>query len=446
MTTYEVNFDGLVGPTHNYSGLSYGNLASQANIRNESNPQAAALQGLEKMHMLAQMGIKQAVLPPHERPYIPILRELGFSGTPEEIVQAAWKNSPETLLACGSAAAMWTANAATIAPSSDTTDHKLHITPANLLSKFHRALEGPMTTRILYKIFGDKNLFSVHAPLPPDPHLTDEGAANHTRFCQGHKNPGIHLFVFGKYAKKESIYEPRKFPARQTYEASEAVAKQNSLDLKRVIFAQQNPDAIDAGAFHNDVISVGNENVFLYHEKAFLNTTKTIEEIQKTFQKEMVLIEVKESDLAIIDAVNTYLFNSQIVTLPDGNMALIAPTECKEFSAIQDLIKTITKDPNNPIHKVEFFNLRQSMYNGGGPACLRLRIVMTEQEIAAAHQGMFLDDGLYVKLKSWIKKHYRDRFKPGDLADPKLLDESYTALDELTQILNIGTIYPFQTS
>ena len=25
---YEVNFDGLVGPTHNYAGLSYGNVAS----------------------------------------------------------------------------------------------------------------------------------------------------------------------------------------------------------------------------------------------------------------------------------------------------------------------------------------------------------------------------------------------------------------------------------
>jgi succinylarginine dihydrolase len=84
------------------------------------------------------------------------------------------------------------------------------------------------------------------------------------------------------------------------------------------------------------------------------------------------------------------------------------------------------------------------MNNGGGPACLRLRIVLTEAELAAAAPGVFMTDALYVTLVEWVKRHYRDRLAPDDLADPELHSESRAAGDELTKILGLGSLSPFE--
>ena len=62
MKYFEANFDGLVGPTHNYAGLSVGNVASLNNAKNTSNPKQAAKQGLAKMKALADLGMVQGVL------------------------------------------------------------------------------------------------------------------------------------------------------------------------------------------------------------------------------------------------------------------------------------------------------------------------------------------------------------------------------------------------
>jgi len=439
MTCYEVNFDGIVGPTHNYAGLSYGNLASQENVQQESNPKKAALQSLEKMHLLMQLGVKQAVLPPHPRPNILFLRSLGLTGTDEEVIKSAWNRHPEALLAAGSAAAMWTANAATVAPSIDTKDGKTHFTPANLSTKFHRSQESTITKILLKAIFSNPNFFVVHSPIPNTEALSDEGAANHTRFCKRYESKGVHLFVFGNKEQATT-----RFPARQTFQASQAVALQNQLYKKQTVFAEQNPEAIDAGVFHNDVISVGNERVFLYHEKAFLHEKKVLNEIQKKLGGELCLLKITQEQLPLEDAVATYLFNSQIVTLPNETMAIVAPIECKENLSTKQILENILQDPKNPIQTLLYTDLRQSMKNGGGPACLRLRVVLTEEELKAAHQGVFLNEELYRKLKQWIEAHYRDRMKPRDLADPLLLKESNVALDELTKILQLNSIYPFQ--
>src|SRR5664279_2917679 len=179
----EYNFDGIPGPTHNYSGLATGNIASEHNAGFAANPREAALQGLAKMRALATRGFPQAVLPPHERPFLPTLRALGFTGTDAAILHGAARDAPSLLAACSSAAAMWVANAATVSPSADTADGRVHFTPANLVSHFHRSLEAPTTTAILRAIFADAAHFAVHDPLPAAPQLGDEGAANHTRFA-----------------------------------------------------------------------------------------------------------------------------------------------------------------------------------------------------------------------------------------------------------------------
>ena len=446
--THEVNFDGIVGPTHNYSGLSYGNVASIENQFSTSNPKEAALQGLEKMKFLFDMGFKQGVFPPHERPHLPTLRQLGFQGLDQDIISQVYQQAPKILLECSSAAAMWTANAATVSPSIDSIDRHLHFTTANLSSKFHRAIESATTEKILKAIFKDPVYFKHHSPLLSGVHFADEGAANHMRFGKNHEEPGIEVFIFGRYTFQDNAQAPKIFPARQTYEASKAISRLHQLYPERVIFSQQNPRSIDAGAFHNDVIAVGNCHLLLYHELAFLNSDALIEEIRRNVfevcEAEMNFLEVKDSQVPLKDAIASYLFNSQILSGSDGSMMMMAPSQCQEVDSVRFFLDEMLKSPDNPIGQIHYINLHQSMRNGGGPACLRLRVVMNDNELAATNPHVFLDDRLYAKLTTWVGKHYRDRFHPDDLRDPNLLIETQQALNDLTKILDLGNIYSFQ--
>jgi succinylarginine dihydrolase len=424
MPTIETNFDAIPGPTHNYAGLSVGNLASQAHTNQPSNPRQAALQVLDEMKFLADIGLSQAVLPPQDRPDIATLRRLGFTGSDADVLAKAAKH-PDLLAACGSASAMWAANAATVSPSSDATDGRLHLTPANLITQFHRSLEPARTSAILKAIFLDQSVFAHHEPLPASSRFSDEGAANHMRLAASHDHPGIEIFVYGR----STTTAPSRFPARQTLEACQAIARLHQLDPGRTLFVQQNPRAIDAGAFHNDVVAVANENVLFYHASAFVD-------LPRDRLKDFTLIEVQESQVPLADAVSSYLFNSQLATLPDRTMALIAPTESRENPRTRDfLAELLTR--NTPIRQVHYVDVRQSMQNGGGPACLRLRVVLTDRERAKVSSAVFLTPDLYESLKSCITRHYRDNLTPADLADPKLLQESRTALMELSRLLNI---------
>lgn len=441
MPTIETNFDGIPGPTHNYGGLSPGNLASIAHADKPSNPRQAALQGLAKMKFLADLGVSQAVLPPHDRPDIFALRQIGFSGSDADVLNSARKY-PWLLASCASASAMWAANASTVSPSPDTSDGRVHFTPANLSTQFHRSLEPKTTAAVLKKIFADKSAFVHHDPLPGVPLFSDEGAANHLRLCPAHGEAGLEIFVFGRQSYGKNIAAPANFPARQSLEASESIARLHQLASQNILFFQQNPQAIDSGAFHNDVVAVANENVWLVHARAYAESK--VGAIRAWFKnRECHLIEVAEAEVSLADSVSSYLFNSQIVSLPDGTMALIAPTESRDNPRTWKFLDELPSR-NTPIRKVHFVDVRQSMSNGGGPACLRLRVQLNDRERSLVNPAVFLTDVLHESLKSWITRHYRDRLIPDDLADPKLLEESHRALDELTQILKLGSVYPYQ--
>ena len=441
MSETEINFDGLIGPTHNYAGLSFGNVASQGNAAQVSNPMAAALEGLEKMATLHKLGIPQAVLPPHERPHLLTLRQLGFSGSDATILNEAARTAPYLLTQCASASNMWTANAATVSPSNDTADGRVHFTPANLTAMPHRAIEAPTTKRVLQAIFADETAFAIHDPLPSHPSFGDEGAANHTRLYAGDPAQALELFVYGR--AEGSDLHPQVFPARQRLAASQAVARSHRLSPERTLFVQQTPEAIDAGAFHNDVVAVGHQNVLFFHEGAFADpdALSALDGIH--------MIEVPQRRVPLAIAVKSYLFNSQLVSrggskgLHSKEMTLIAPAECEAYPEVTDMLADIIA-ADNPIRQVRFVNVRQSMRNGGGPACLRLRVALTESECARVNSGIRFDEALFAALTRWVKSHYRDRLVMSDLADPALLVESRTALDELSQILKLGTIYDFQ--
>lgn len=422
----EINFDGLVGPTHHYGGYGYGNIASMAHKSALSYPKQAALQGLNKMKLVAELGIGQAILPPRYRPAFSILRRLGFRGTDRQILEETAKSCPNLFYTLSSSSAMWAANSATISPSADTEDGKVHITIANLASHFHRSIESQEALKLFRLIFPDKSRFCIHPSLPKGGGFGDEGAANHMRFCTHYGSEGVNLFVYSR-----SLFEPAgsRYPFRQTQEASEAVARLHRLKPGCTLFAKQNPEAIELGVFHNDVIAVGNRETFLYHEKAFVNTDQVIQELEKRIPLKLFCI--REEELSIKAAVQSYLFNGQLLSTSEGPLLLL-PKECASLN-LQSL----------PF-KTQIVDLTQSMQNGGGPACLRLRCVLTEREKALVLPSLFLTSALYQRLVDWVDRHFRDELRIEELADPSLLLETQEALDELTQILSLGSFYHFQ--
>ncbi len=440
----EANFDGLVGPTHHYAGLSFGNEASTRHRRQDANPRLAARQGLAKMKSLSDAGFMQGVLPPHERPHLPYLRRLGFTGSDAQILARVGRDHRQLLSALSSASAMWVANAATVSPSADSADGKVHFTPANLHNKFHRAIEADTTGAILRAVFRDARFFHHHQPLPQSALFGDEGAANHNRLGR-YGSPGVQMFVYGKSGLDDGR-EPRRYPARQTREASEAVARLHLLAPERCLMAQQDPAVIDQGVFHNDVIAVSNEQVLFYHQQAFAGGDRVREQLAQAMARlgqELMALEVPARRISVADAVGTYLFNSQLLSRRDGKMTIVVPQECREHAGVWAYLGELAAE-GRAIDRVSVVDLRESMRNGGGPACLRLRVILTPQEQAAVNPGVLMTPALFDRLNLWVDRHYRDRLNQDDLADPSLLDEVRTALDELTQLLDLGAIYPFQ--
>lgn len=445
MSGIETNFDGLVGPTHHYAGLSVGNEASLTNKHQYSNPKQAALQGLKKMKALSDLGFIQGILPPQPRPNLDILRQIGFQGSPATIIAEAAKH-PFLLSAFSSASSMWTANAATVSPSADSLDHRVHFTVANLNNKLHRHHEAAITGDILRATFNNPDYFAHHEALPSHSDFGDEGAANHNRFCAEYDQPGIQLFVYGRQATGNTL-QPQRYPARQTREASEAIARLHRLSPENTFFAQQNPAVIDQGVFHNDVIAVSNQNVFFYHQQAFVHSKALFADLQRACHRlaiDFQGIEVPQAAVSVEDAVASYLFNSQLLTTPEGEMSLIVPEECRQKENVWAYLQTLVESQQTPIRAIRSFDLRESMRNGGGPACLRLRVALNASELNAVNPHSLMTQARYDALVTWVTTHYRDRFSTQDLADPQLIDEVHTALDALTTLLSLGSVYAFQ--
>ncbi|MEO6580092.1 MAG: N-succinylarginine dihydrolase [Sphingomicrobium sp.] len=411
----EINFDGIIGPSHNYAGLSLGNLASASHYMEISRPRTAALEGVEKMRANLRLGLVQGLFVPHRRPARSWLAELGT--TIEEA---------EPLLAANamSASAMWSANAATVSPAPDSADGRCHLTVANLRAMTHRSHEWPETLAQLQLAFGDP-AFAVHGPIPPA--FGDEGAANHMRLAASHGEPGIQLFVYGLAGGP--------FPARQHVEASKAIARRHRLDPARTLFIEQSEDAIAAGAFHNDVVAVANERVLLCHARAFADRERTFEAIA-ALMPEADIVEVGESEVPLEDAIRSYLFNAQLVSPPDGQMTLIAPTECRDTPSVKAWIdRQLTS--NGSIRRVDYVDVRQSMANGGGPACLRLRVVC---DPATVDPRFLVDEAKLDRIAIVIGEHWPEEIAPAELQNPALLSAVEQARIALLDVLDLGTL------
>jgi succinylarginine dihydrolase len=183
--------------------------------------------------------------------------------------------------------------------------------------------------------------------------------------------------------------------------------------------------------------------VLFYHEQAFADEQGALFQLRQALagvDAELRTIRVDTAQVSVADAVHSYLFNSQLLSKPDGRMALVIPRECEENAAVARYLEDLVGS-GGPVDELIHFDLRQSMRNGGGPACLRLRVALTDGEAAAMHQGVLMTEELYHKLVAWVEKHYRDRLEPADLADPALAVEVRTALDELERLLGLPGLY-----
>ena len=398
----EINFDGLIGPSHNYAALSPGNLASSAHGGSVSHPRAAALQGLAKMRTLLALGLPQGVLLPLERPAAGWLRGLGFAGDDDQVAAAAYAADPRLFAQGFSASSMWAANAATVSPAPDTADGRCHLSVANLATMPHRSHEAAGTLAQLRIAFADP-AFAVHPAVPAA--FGDEGAANHLRLAARHDAPGVELFVYGRAGGG--------FPARQHRTASAAVARRHG--VRTALFAEQAPAAIGAGAFHNDVVAVANETVLFVHEAAFADP-ETVYAALRAALPEVVVIEVPASAVSLADAVASYLFNSQLVTLPAGGMALVLPREAEANAAVRAHVDGVIAS-GGPIRAAHYVDVRESMANGGGPACLRLRVVA---DPASIDPRFLLDAAAIDRLTSVVEAHWPAAITPGDLGNPAL--------------------------
>ncbi|MFB0613139.1 N-succinylarginine dihydrolase [Aurantiacibacter poecillastricola] len=412
MTLVEINFDGIVGPSHNYAGLSLGNLAATRNAGATSYPRAAALQGIAKMKTNMAMGLSQGFLLPLPRPDTAWLEELATDpDTDPALVAGAW-----------SASSMWTANAATVSPAPDTADGKCHLTVANLVTMPHRSHEWRDTLAQLRLAFADDAYFAVHDPVPPC--FGDEGAANHMRFAGQHGEPGLEVFVYGRPGGQ--------FPARQHEQASRIVARKHGLDPARVLFVEQNPEAIEAGAFHNDVVAVANETVLFTHQHAFADPRSTYDTIIARCPGVQV-VEVPADRVSLEDAITSYLFNAQLLTPPSGEMTLVVPEECRDnpnvWSWLQDMLAG-----NGPIRHVNVVDVRQSMANGGGPACLRLRVVGDPKTV---DPRFMLDEAKAEKLESVVSEYWPEAIDPAQVGSEALAADIREARSKLMEILDI---------
>lgn len=334
---------------------------------------------------------------------------------------------------------MWVANAATIAPSADTLDGKVHLTVANLNNKFHRSLEAPVTESLLKAIFNDEEKFSVHSALPQVALLGDEGRQTTIVSAVITVNRVCNFLSTGE---KKAMIPGLPLSGATDSRSQRGGGKAESGESPTGDFRPAKPGRYRPGRFHNDVIAVSNRRVLFCHQQAFARQSQLLANLRARVNGFMA-IEVPATQVSVSDTVSTYLFNSQLLSRDDGSMMLVLPQECREHAGVWGYLNELLA-ADNPISELKVFDLRESMANGGGPACLRLRVVLTEEERRAVNPAVMMNDTLFNALNDWVDRYYRDRLTAADLADPQLLREGREALDVLSQLLNLGSVYPFQ--
>ena len=457
----EVQLVGLVGPTHHYAGMSWGNVASERHKGSPSSPRRAALQSVALMRELISLDQHVLVMPPLYRPDLSLLERFGLRGTGDDLLRSAALH-PDLLSMASSASSMWTANAGTWAPGRDTQDGVARLVVANLVAKAHRSLEPPGTEAHLRAIFGDDPSVEVLSALPSTPAFGDEGAANHMRLASPRSDTALHVFVYGRLGDEpaDAAWEERNptlvaaplhqgtpplplYPARQSLRASQAVARRLHLAPEQTFFLRQHPQAIRAGVFHNDVAAISCGAFLLHHELAYVEdeaASALWERCAALLGEDYQRVVVPAAEVSLEEAVRTYLFNGQLFDRGGGRLVFLLPDTCRTSEAVQRCLTRICR-AHRRITEVRYVDLHQSMRNGGGPACLRLRLQMTAEQLQAVPQGFRMTLGSLDQLEHWASAHLADELHPADLAEPSFVAACHRALDALRRVLDAPSLY-----
>ncbi len=429
----ELQMDTIVGMTHHYGGHAIGNNASIINKGIKSNPMQAALQGLDKMKRVFELGVPQLILPPQQRPHIPTLRSLGFRGDLQKCLNKLFQLRPHLFNKLCSSAFIWTANAATVIPSVDTKNKKVHIRVANLASHFHRSLEADERFDIFNVIFNNDKYFEVSKPLPSS-EFTDEGAANHTRL-----EAGQHIFVHGYQDIEECINN--NLPRRQSKLSQELISYQTLNNTEHALFLKQSDEALKLGVFHNDVIATGIDRFYLCHENSYSGGLADLEKLSTWYSKNtghsLELHVIPNKELGIRELVETYLFNSQWIKDMDGNIHIIAPIQCLTNPRVNRVIERWLE--SHPNWFIEYIDLNQSMKNGGGPACLRCRLPLTIEELNSIHPGVLYTSKKARAIEKIVHEYYPEQFEMTDV----LSSEFREKLNEANRLINKELSLPY---
>ena len=450
MATTEISFEGIPGPSHSFGGLAYGDFAAMASAGKKSNPRMAAKQCIQKIRLLVERGVPVIILPPHERPALWFLRNIGYRGEDSQILQTVTESATWLLPVIYSSSGMWCANAATVIPSADAADALCHVVVANLAANLHRSLEPQFVLKVLQRILPESAGFDVQPCIPGNVNLWDEGAANHLRVAQD--GTGLHIFMYGRKAGKSFarlLQNRHHILGRQTDEASLAVARLGHLPSGRILLAQQNQSVIDQGVFHNDVICMSAGMTLIVHEHAVHGWPQFRQELQRRAAAlnlgDLNLIELKDKEISVKECVRTYLFNSQLVQLPDRKLLIVCPAGCQRSKQAAVALKKI-QSAMGPALTTEFIDLSESLANGGGPACLRLRVRVTEKQLQAVSRLAFIaSPELLDRLETTIDRRYRDDLMLSEFRDPAFAQECLRTLDEVSRLLGYSPIYSFHS-
>ncbi len=423
MSFIEAQIDRVVGPTHHFGGLGVGNVASKMHAGQASNPQAAAFQGLDKMRLVAGLGVPQLILPPQPRPDFHLLTAFGYRGTPAEILQNVLDDDPSVLSAAASCSAMWTANAATVTPSCDSDQGTLMMTVANLSASLHRSIEATVTRKELGRLFNTG--VEVRDALPGGASMRDEGAANHMRLSSPDGQFGVNVFVHGDGQPEPHLHWPR-----QTLATGKAIARGHGLKENDVFHLKQHPDAIDAGAFHNDVVAMSHQDLLIHHESAFAPESRSeMSRLQSRFQevveRPLRVLSIASDELTLEDAINTYFFNSQVISTSNSgktSWSILCPVQVQRHTGANQLIQRLCAE--DVFDAVHFVDLGQSMDGGGGPACLRLRVPISKHKLVRLAESAFWTETLDSDLRDIISDRYPRKLQLADLADAEICQQA----------------------
>ena len=174
----------------------------------------------------------------------------------------------------------------------------------------------------------------------------------------------------------------------------------------------------------------------LIHERAWENQAATLHRIRARVP-DLRVFQVSSRDLSLEQAVTSYLFNSQLLETSDGWL-LNAPIECADGAA-RMVVDRLERD--GFVDRVRFNDLRQSMDGGGGPACLRLRLPLTEDEFRLLPETLMMTEERVEKLRSWVKKWYPSILRIEDLADAGFARRARKCSQALVEVLGCDRRY-----